>query len=370
MKAISTSVSCSGPSSRAGAGTSIAGLAFACLLVSAFMPPALCVTALAAPTPAPQQQPAAAAPDPARAPNAPQTLAAPQTLDDCDSLDGWRVIPADGVEASLSRVPGVSGAALCLDFNFARGSGFVVVRRALDLPLPENYRFWFNLRGEGPPNNFEFKLVDGDNVWWVNRRAFELPASWQRIAYKRRHLQFAWGPSGGTPLTKLNAIEFAIASAAGGRGRICFDELQFEPLPPPQSGPYQLQLVVPESGGPRTLTPDADGRVAVETGTSKQPRFQILLNGSREFGGLALDWPANAHPNDYDVSTSTDGQNWQPAASVVSSNGGTDWIRLPDAEAAFIRIEFARSSLLGNWGLNRVRVLPTAFGEWCNRVFE
>ncbi len=58
----------------------------------------------------------------------------------------------------------------------------------------------------------------GDDVWWVNRRAFNTPEDWSRLSQKRRHFEFAWGPSGGTPLARVGWIELAIAASAGGAG--------------------------------------------------------------------------------------------------------------------------------------------------------
>ena len=86
--------------------------------------------------------------------------AAPAVIDACETTGGWTVAPADGVEASLETVATDDGAALRLHYHFVAGGGFVVLRRALDLDLGENYRFTFNVRGTGPPNNLEFKLID------------------------------------------------------------------------------------------------------------------------------------------------------------------------------------------------------------------
>src|SRR5262245_55000455 len=52
--------------------------------------------------------------------------AQPRTIDACESLDGWSVLPSDGVRASASIVDGADGRAIRLDYNFEAGSGFVV----------------------------------------------------------------------------------------------------------------------------------------------------------------------------------------------------------------------------------------------------
>ncbi|MFO0839926.1 MAG: discoidin domain-containing protein [Phycisphaerae bacterium] len=288
-------------------------------------------------------------------------------LDNFDSADAWRVLPADGVEARLSVEPGVDGPALRLDFDFTRGSGFVVVRRELDLDLPENYRFTFDVRGESPPNNLEFKLVDGDNVWWVNRRAFEFPRNWDRIRYKRRHVQFAWGPSGSKPLTHINAIELAVASSSGGRGYVVFDRLTFEPLPTPKTGPFVLKAAT--SGIPTPVQVADDGAFSWRSAPGEQDSFVRLdLGESREFGGLFLNWGED-FARDYDVTVSTNGRDWERVAEVRGSNGGGDYVRLPDAEASQIRIESLAPARGETVSLRGVRVLPATFGESWNKTF-
>src|SRR5690606_40113333 len=94
-----------------------------------------------------------------------------------DLLDGfedpalWRVVVSDQVSASIRKVDGAQGGALCLDYDFNGVSGYAGIQRDLPLEYPQNYRFAFQLRGDSPANDLQFKLVDasGDNVWWVNR---------------------------------------------------------------------------------------------------------------------------------------------------------------------------------------------------------
>src|SRR5207237_4840545 len=106
-----------------------------------------------------------------------------QMIDDFESLGPWTAQPSEGVTATIVSTPGVRGRAMRIDFDFHGGSGYALVRRRIDLTLPANYVFAFQLRGNGPPNNLEFKLVDrtGDNVWWSNQRDFEFPREWTRL---------------------------------------------------------------------------------------------------------------------------------------------------------------------------------------------
>jgi hypothetical protein len=105
---------------------------------------------------------------------APPALPAPKVLDDFDDIGAWTLVLSDQVSGSLRPVSGAGGGrALCLDYDFHEVSGYVGIRRALNIDYPVNYRFGFQLRGDSPANDLQFKLIDasGDNVWWVNRPA-------------------------------------------------------------------------------------------------------------------------------------------------------------------------------------------------------
>src|SRR3712207_1645542 len=65
-------------------------------------------------------------------------------------------IASDGVEIRTS----VEGSALRIEFDFSRGAGFGGVILPMPMDLPANYDISFAVRGEGPANNLELKLVD------------------------------------------------------------------------------------------------------------------------------------------------------------------------------------------------------------------
>lgn len=293
--------------------------------------------------------------------------------DDFDSSDPWEVIASDGVRASVHTEPGLTNSALRLDVNFEAGSGFCVIRRKLDVALPDNYRFRFDLRSDLPPNNLEFKLVDAalENVWWVNRRAFEFPSQWSPIAYRKRHFVFAWGPSGGKPIEKLGAIEFAIAASSGGKGSVWFDNLVFETLPPPQPASEPVQVHTSSRGdgaaGPVAL-PD-DGRFSWSAAESDAaPSIRIDFGQPRELGGLSIDWRPDHAARDYDVLLSPDGKAWELAQAVRDRNGGRDHVLLPDAEAMQVRID-VKAADRQPVGTSAILVRPADFGSSKNRLY-
>ena len=117
-----------------------------------------------------------------------------------------------------------------LDFDFQGGGGFVVARKPFDLTLPESYAFSFDIRGRGPSNILEFKLVDASNqnVWRWRVEAFDLPEDWQTVRIKSSEIQFAWGPLGGGPARDIAAIELVIAAGPGGKGSVWIEDLRFE----------------------------------------------------------------------------------------------------------------------------------------------
>ncbi|MED5621981.1 discoidin domain-containing protein [Ideonella sp. BN130291] len=249
--------------------------------------------------------------------------AAPQrVLDDFRQPGGWTATASDQVSAQL-RSEGARG--LCLDYDFNGVSGYAVLRRELPLQLPANYQFELRLRGEGPLNDFQFKLVDasGDNVWWVNRpqRRFEPAGTTLRL--KKRHISFAWGPTQDKVLRQAAAIELVVVAArgGGGKGSVCFERLSLTKLPvaePPPLAPIRWQA----PAGRRSLALD--------------------LGAVREFNGLLLRWQPGLHAGDYDVEASEDTRHWRTLRSVRNGDGHTDTLFLPESEARHLRLRVLR----------------------------
>ena len=306
------------------------------------------------------------------APHADAPSAEPLFFDTFDDLSAWQAQPSEGVEARLSSEPGHRGPCLRLDYDFRRGAGFVVVRRELPLELPENYRFSFWVRGEGPANNLELKLVSpsGDDVWWVNRRAYQPPLRWMRLTQRKRHFAFAWGPSAGAPLKRIGAIEFAIAAHEGGRGTIWLDELEAVSLPPESTeiGPAEVHY----SSAAEDVSPilPTDGQIHWQPDKNDtKPWIELRFEGLRELGGVLLDWGAGPAPR-YDVLAITDGK---PAilrrAREVA--GGRNWLRMPEAECEALRVRILD---LEGWpagaALRALRPLDWRFGDSLNGMLR
>ena len=262
---------------------------------------------------------------------------AQQLIDDFAAVDDWVAAPSDGVELRISSEAG----GMRLDFDFHGGAGYAIARKPVRMQLPDDYEFAFLLRGDTPPNTLEFKLLDasGESVWWLNQRNFRFPRDWTRMRIKKRHLEFAWGPSGGKPLTEISALEIVITASTGGRGSVFIDDLTFAPRAPRPATYPEPKLSQPA------------------------PNEALLDLGSpREFGGLTLDWAQ--HARDYDVQLSDDGVKWETATRIAGSTGGRDPLFMPDSDARYVRIRAATPFTLRN-----VQVEPLATAASRNAFF-
>jgi hypothetical protein len=270
-----------------------------------------------------------------------------RVLDDFDNLSRWSALPSEGVSLAIRPDQGRTGPgqSMRLDFDFQGRGGYAIARRVLNLDLPDNYEFSFWIRGEARPNTLEFKLVDasGDNVWWNTRPSYEFPRQWQQVTIKRRHIRFAWGPTGGGELRRAATLELVITAAQGGAGTVWIDDLRFRRREPDR--PYDLTPRVTASQGtsPQAVLDTSDSRAWVSRGAG--PRWVAVdFLRPREYGGLILEWEPGRHASDYLVETSDDGAAWTPVYAVHGGNGGKDYLYLPESEARFLRLRVERGA--------------------------
>ncbi|HEX6160684.1 MAG TPA: coagulation factor 5/8 type domain-containing protein, partial [Thermoanaerobaculia bacterium] len=80
-----------------------------------------------------------------------------------------------------------------------------------------------------------------------------------------------------------------------------------------------------------------------------------------EFGGLVVDW--EAAPRRYEIATSLDGNAWETARRVERTDGGRDWLWLPDSDARYVRIDADGGSL------RALRLLPAEVSTSPNEFF-
>lgn len=292
------------------------------------------------------------------------------TLDSFNDLDKWQIVVSNQVTASTRLVQAPSGGrakALCLDYDFNGVSGYAGIRRSVPIEYPDNYQFSFQLRGESPSNDLQFKLVDasGDNVWWVNRPHYDFPTQWSTVTYKKRQIDKAWGPSPEKELTRSAQIEFTIYNQVGGAGTVCFDQLTLTPLPPQDTSP--LTVKVNTDTAPALEQRIADGKpdTVWYSGNAKTQTVMLDLGKVREFGGAKVQWAPGVYASRYTVQGSADGRSWRELRSVTAGNGGTDWLALPETEARYVRFDLQDGPSF-RYGIADITLQPLAFAATQN----
>jgi hypothetical protein len=296
-------------------------------------------------------------------------------LDGFDALTHWQVSASDDVTASKGRAEDGEGNALCIDFDFGAASGYAVARRPLVIEYSEDYEFSFEVRGTAPPNTLQFKLSDesGENVWWVNRPDFAFPRDWERVRFKKRHIEFAWGPSTERRLTRSATLELVIARGeGGGKGTVCFRRLVFRALPADTSPPPSAVLV-----GSSTLAPSRPGdafdgttNTAWRSDPDAGPQQTLTVDfvRPREFGGLTLHWLPGLFASRYAIDVSDDGERWRTVRHVTAGNGATDPHLLPETETRFLRLRLEDGPAKA-YGLAEIEIEDLAWGASPNAFF-
>ena len=264
---------------------------------------------------------------------------AAKVIDDFRDLGAWQVSGSDDVKASVRRGP--SGG-LCLDYDFHGVSGYALLRRALPLEFPADFTMYLRMRGEGPRNDFQLKLVDasGENVWWRVLPNHPFSKQAERIRIRKRNVNFAWGPTVEKALRSTAAIELVVAAGreGGGKGSACFERLEMEErAPAPESFPDPTLRVM-------------DARTV-----------RVDLRAWREFNGVLLRWDRGGRPADYDLEASSDGARWQQVRSVRGATGDLDTLFLPESEARYLRLTIPAGDT-GAHALREVRVASPL--EW------
>ncbi len=284
-----------------------------------------------------------------------------RTLDDFEDKNGWTFNVSDGVKLDLSNEKGFSGNAIRLDYDFAKGTGFAGIQKLFPVNLPDNFEFTFYVKAESPANNFEIKFIDstGNNVWWVNNRSYNFPGEWKKVRIKKRHIVFAWGPTADQSLKRIDRIEFTVASVVGGKGTVWIDDLKFEPLQP-ETLSWPAPAVSAASSGKNHspgLIMDNSDKTFWQSRKVRGQDVLIDFRTKREFGGLQINWLKGCYAKSFDVLLSDDGKAWENVYSVRSNGSSTSFIRLPEAEAKYVRIGLKAIGDEKSFGIAEIKVL-------------
>src|SRR5581483_5326411 len=292
----------------------------------------------------------------------------------------WQAAPANGVSMRIADERTPEGApALRIDYDFQGHGGWAAARRTIALALPPRYELRFLLRGEGPPNNLEVKLVepDGEDVWWHVDRARAWPSEWTPVRILQRQIAFAWGPhapAAGAALDRIGALEITVSAAEGGRGTIWLANLELVAVPPLATTSAPLRATAnasePEHGAAAAV--DGDARTSWRPGAGGGT-ITVDLGGRRELGGVSLAWERGGEgglrtpPRRFTVELSADGDAWSTGRTVTQGGAAQGEVRLADAEARAVRVRVPAGECGDRGcGLAELSVRPVAFGETMN----
>ena len=255
-------------------------------------------------------------------------------------IDGWEPVASGQAELNLTLAPAPGELALRMDFDFKGGGGFVVAHKRCQRAMPEEYVIRFRLRGRGPVNHLELKLLDGmnQNVWRWQRKDFRLPEGWCEMQVRSQEVEFAWGPAGGGAMTKVSAIELAIVAGEGGRGSVWVSDFRIE---------NQSFAKVPEVHVSSMLAGHGQDAVLDELPAScwkagegdAQPWIVLDSHAPRVLGGLVIDWENQAPASGFLVSGSNDGRRWKTLYATDRAGGRRSYVYLPGTKVRHLRLK-------------------------------
>ncbi|MBN8481750.1 MAG: discoidin domain-containing protein [Xanthomonadales bacterium] len=312
------------------------------------------------------------------------TFAAAATLDDFRDASAWKAAASDQVTAALHAAGTKPTDGLCLAYDFNGVSGHAAMRRTLPITFPADYAFDFDVRGSGPANQFEFKLIDasGDNVWWVSKPKTVFADEWTPVRYKKRHIRPAWGPLADKTLRQTQSVEFTIYANEGGRGEACIRNLRFgEREPQPTSWPeptlradagrVPAGLFAPAVQSWPEAPPAHGERPAWRSAKPASGTRNLVVDfgRAREFGAIALRWVRGEPASRYDVDYSDDGRTWRTVRRVTNGNGGIDHLLLTESETRFLRLVL-RNGPASHYALEAIDIRDLEVGASANAFLQ
>lgn len=249
----------------------------------------------------------------------------------------WQSIVSGNAQLTLSQAAAGRDPALRMDFDFKGGGGFVVARRMLKRAMPEEYRVKYRLRGVGPVNHLELKLVDatGQNVWRHVQRDLHLPARWKTVRVDSRDIEFAWGPSSGGRLTDLGSMELAIVAGEGGKGTLWIAGIEIEDTGPTEAPSLSASSVLPG------FEPAAALAGSGWKPRPDDPRPWIIIDSiqRRTIGGLIIEWLDRAPAKGFRIRGSNNGARWKTLHAAPRSGGKRSYVYLPGIKTRYLRLD-------------------------------
>lgn len=262
-------------------------------------------------------------------------------IDGFEDSESWETL-TDGVKAVSSS--GNKGKCMQIDYDLSdEGRNYVVVSKKFrDLKFPENFEVSFYIKGSGPDNNLEFKLVDGKgNVFWKKWESFVFPGDWEKITVDRDSITYAWGPDSNPELSKVESIELAVSKGDGGKGNVFIDELSFIKLPG-KPADIKTEYKLTSSGiqndrHPPELAMDGNMNTRWSSPSSDPQWLRIDMGEVKDISGLIIYWEA-AFGKEYEVQLSNDDKKWNTVYTTTEGDGNSDEIFFEKQSARYIKI--------------------------------
>src|SRR5690606_28423186 len=144
-------------------------------------------------------------------------------------------------------------------------------------------------------------LVDPNgNVWWRRIPSFTFSRTWQTIVMRRSRLVHAWGPDPHAGPREVAAIEIAVSGGEPGPGTLWLDDVVLEPREPLVADPPPPLVTASstrDGSDPARVVDGAPATTWKSAPDAETAWLTLDFGRNRELGGLVLDWD----PTDYAV---------------------------------------------------------------------
>ncbi|TAG08437.1 MAG: hypothetical protein EAZ42_10550 [Verrucomicrobia bacterium] len=275
------------------------------------------------------------------------------------SPENWQIIASGQASGKVSRMAGkMQAPAIRFEYDFAEGGGFVVMRKVCELQWPETFELGYSIRGEGPPNHFEIKLIsaDGSNVWRALKSDFAPPSEWTKHILTERDFLFAWGPAGGGSIAVISAIEVVVAAGPGGRGVLEFSDATMQ-----DQARHENFVITASSSRAEFTAQGAFSNNGWMAAVNDQSSFwQIDLGRPQRMGGVVIDWLLPAAAKEFSLYQSDDGKSWSACYQAEHAVGARTYISLPRATLRWLKFVFGDAA---SAAVRNISIMPDSFSQ-------
>lgn len=135
----------------------------------------------------------------------------------------------EGVQYTISSVPGKQGRALRIDCDIPNPPGHCEVSTPLNIQPQTGGKYTFYLRGDCQRYVLEYKFVDQDETTFITKVSLKdvAPDKWIKKEVDFDLMRYAWGGQNRTLDGEIRQV-IAISSLEGGKGYLEIDELTYQ----------------------------------------------------------------------------------------------------------------------------------------------